>query len=271
MTRPALLGVDVGFSEQRRTTGLAWFSNGGVQTTITGSSWSERERDLPAGITFRLAALDAPIVPDRGAGPRGCEYIFYGSAFARRCRPGLSHYGRGLGLRNAGARAAKEFAAVLVRDALPYGPSVFASLPIIEAFPNTFMGLLLPEGRFLSWSTSLRLAKSDWLYEQLIELGILRKLLDRLVLNDSRFRNVFEQTTNHDQRAALVCLLTAMFAVDRTATIIGDKHGGWFWLPPIDLWAGWAQDSLKLALSKHQRGAFPDTTRWTAASTEISQ
>jgi hypothetical protein len=133
------------------------------------------------------------------------------------------------------------------------------------------MGLLLPESRFLSWSTSLRLAKSDWLYEQLIELGIIRKLLDRLLLNDSPIRNTFEQTTNHDQRAALVCLLTAMFAVDGTATIIGDKQGGWFWLPPIGLWAGWAQDSLTLALSKHQSGAFPNTARWTAAATEICQ
>ena len=27
---------------------------------------------------------------------RGCEYVFYGGAFSRRCRPGLSHHGRGV-------------------------------------------------------------------------------------------------------------------------------------------------------------------------------
>jgi hypothetical protein len=146
----ALLGVDVGFSETRKTTGLACFSDAGVHVTVTGSSWSERKRDLPAGITFRLAALDAPIVPTSGADRRrGCEYIFYGGAFAKRCRPGLSHHGRGLQLRHAGARAASDFAKILSADPLSYGPHVLAGIPIVEAFPNTFMGVLLPEGRFL--------------------------------------------------------------------------------------------------------------------------
>ena len=61
-------------------------------------------------------------------------------------------------------------------------------------------------------------------------------------------RDVFEQTTNHDERAALICLLTAMFAVGGDTAIVGDDHGGWFWLPPIDLWADWAQNDFKLAL-----------------------
>jgi hypothetical protein len=268
----ALLGVDVGFSETRKTTGLAWFSETGVQATVTGSLWSERKRDLPTGITFRLVPLDAPIVPISNADARrGCEYIFYGGAFARRCRPGLSHHGRGLRLRLAGTQAANEFAKILPAGPVPYGPSVIAGIPIVEAFPNTFMGVMLPEGRFLSWSKSLGSAKSDWLYEQLVELGIMRKLLERLMLRERSIAEVFERTTNHDERAALICLLTALFAAKSDAVIVGDDQGGWFWLPPIEVWAGWARDAFRLALSTHQQqGKFPTTTRWAAAVTKIN-
>jgi hypothetical protein len=32
MKTPALLGVDVGFSKSRKTTGLAWFANSATET-----------------------------------------------------------------------------------------------------------------------------------------------------------------------------------------------------------------------------------------------
>jgi hypothetical protein len=37
--------------------------------------------------------------------------------------------------------------------------------------------------------------------------------------------------TNHELRAALICLLTAVLASKGTAAIIGETEGGWFWLP----------------------------------------
>ncbi|UQD98207.1 DUF429 domain-containing protein [Bradyrhizobium japonicum] len=271
MGRQALLGVDVGFSARRKTTGLAWFSGSGVGVTVTGSSWSERKGDLPAGVEFRLAALDAPIVPTPDASNRrGCEYIFYWGAFARRCRPDLSHHGRGLRLRQAGAQAAREFADILSVSPLPYGPLVLAGLPIIEAFLNTFMGVLLVESNFLGWSKSLGVAKSDWLYEQIVELGIMRRLLGRLTSNERSVAGVFEQATNHDERAALICLRTAMFAAEGDV-VIGDDHGGWFWLPPFDLWASWAQDEFELAVSIHQKINFPATAAWMETARRVGQ
>ena len=35
--------------------------------------------------------------------------------------------------------------------------------------------------------------------------------------------------TNHELRAALICLLTAALAHEGTAEIIGEADGGWFW------------------------------------------
>src|ERR1700716_3535998 len=132
MATPALLGVDVGFSKSKKTTGLAWFVGSTIETALTGSSWSERSRALPRDAQFAIPALDAPIVPaDNYNTFRGCERAFYGGAFWNRCRPGLSHHGsRGLALRDAGRQAAQEFAAVLAPVAPRFGPSVMPTKPI---------------------------------------------------------------------------------------------------------------------------------------------
>jgi len=46
--------------------------------------------------------------------------------------------------------------------------------------------------------------------------------------------------TDHELRAALICLLTAALAAQGTAAVIGEPSGGWFWLPPWSLWQRWA-------------------------------
>jgi hypothetical protein len=96
-----LLGVDVGFSADSKTTGLAWRVNGEIGSCRTKVSWDDRKRALPPGIAFSIAALDAPVLPEHEGRPhRGCESVFYGGAFWNRCRPGLSHYGRNFLLAN---------------------------------------------------------------------------------------------------------------------------------------------------------------------------
>ena len=57
--------------------------------------------------------------------------------------------------------------------------------------------------------------------------------------------------TNHELRAALVCLLTAALAVRGTASAIGDAEGGWFWLPPFWVWQGWAREGLSRAAARY--------------------
>jgi hypothetical protein len=273
MQTPALLGVDVGFSKSKKTTGLAWFANSTIETALAGTSWPDRSRSLPRDVKFAIAALDAPIVPsDNYNAARGCERAFYGGAFSRRCRPGLSHHGRrGLALRDAGREAAQQFAAVLEPDALPFGPSVFQTKPIIEAFPNAFMGVLLPEVSFGGWSKSLRKAKSDWLYEQVLEAGLFGTLLSKLNLASPAILRKFEEAWHHDERAALICLLTAMFARSGDAVIVGDADGGWFWLPPMTLWASWASATLEKALSLSPKNRFPLTGQWKPAVFEHRQ
>lgn len=230
----ALLGVDVGFSARGKTTGLAWRVDGQVCAKATRSSWESRQAVLPGGVLFDVAALDAPLLPPgREAARRGCENTFYRGAFWNRCRPGLSHHGRGRDLRHAGADAAEQFAAVVRPGAL-----------IVEAFPNTFLGVLLHEDTFKRWSPVRKEPKSDWLYREAADQDVFHRLLEKLGWSDDGLSDTLLGEVNHDIRAALVCLLTAGFTSQGTAKVVGDSVGGWFWLPPMDLWEPWAVEAL---------------------------
>jgi hypothetical protein len=60
-------------------------------------------------------------------------------------------------------------------------------------------------------------------------------------------RNRLRSETNHELRAALICLLTAALAPKGTATMIGETEGGWFCLPPWSSWEPWAKEGLESA------------------------
>jgi predicted nuclease with RNAse H fold len=259
-----LLGVDVGYSETKQTTGIAWRVADEVTAIKVGSSWDERRDVLPNGITFSVAALDAPILPHHeGKLRRGCEQAFYGGAFWNRCRPGLSHHGRSLLLSEAGTAAADQFANVLdAKSCLAPGLTVHRNVPVVEAFPNTFLGVLLPESAFAGWSKETREKKSDWLYRNAVCTGLIADALKRLGWGESKTINRFEVEKDHDLRAALVCLLTAGFALSGFATVVGDAQCGWFWLPPLDMWQSWAKSAIQSRVRLLSGGQFPKLRVW---------
>jgi hypothetical protein len=105
-------------------------------------------------------------------------------------------------------------------------------------------------------------AKSDWLYEQVVEAGLFRNLLSKLDLASPPIPRKFEEAQDHDERAALICLLTAMFARSGDVIIVGDTGGGWFWLPPMTSCAPWASAALVKALGPSPKNRFPLTRHW---------
>ncbi len=254
--QPALLGVDVGFSKTAKSTGMAWRVDGRISACRTGSAWEARCAALPAEVTFDLAAFDAPLVPpgDRLL-PRGCEAVFYRGAFWNRCRPGMSHHGRGLDLRRAGATAAEQFVAVVGCE-FPLLSAAVAGHAMVEAFPNTFMGVLLPE--VLLDTLPPGRSKSDRLYEACLTEEVFDRLIAGLGWPVAETVALLAAERNHDIRAAYVCLLTAGVAHAGTATVVGDCVGGWFWLPPGELWADWARAAVSLTLSDARKRSYPE-------------
>ena len=248
-----LMGVDVGFSVTRPTTGIACLQGDQLFLARAGTTWESRQSAIPRGFQPSVIALDGPLLP-RGADKlirRNCESLFIRSPFHNRCKPGLSHWGRGLELRRATAEASAQFGRILAgfaggRNEL----SVFRGGPIVEAFPNAFLGVLMPEEELVSAPTLRRGRRFDWLYEQAVMTGRLESMLSKsLQLPDEVWRSLGSER-DHELRAALICLLTAALAARGNPTIIGDLTGGWFWLPPWSVWQPWAKQGYNSVVRK---------------------
>ncbi len=247
-----LLGVDVGFASKKKTTGLACRIDGTIKVAKTGTQWEERERHV-AAVPYLLAAFDAPILPSHEGCPyRDCERLFYGGPFWNRCRPGLSHRENkrgGLAFREAGADAASQFAAQASGSRLATEIAVRTGTGIIEAFPNAFLGVLLPDETYKQSDRRKNERKSDWMFRKAAEQGTLTALLSKLGWTDRDTARMFAEQAgpcgDHDIRAALVCLMTAGFAASADATVVGSPAHGWFWLPPLGCWQKWACSALK--------------------------
>jgi hypothetical protein len=252
------MGIDVGFSTTRATTAIALLDGDKVRLVRTGTTWKRREAQIARDFQPSVIALDGPLLP-RGADERVrrlCETVFVHAPFHKRCKPGLSHWGLGLELRRASTEACAQFSRVLTLSSLEGNKTVCRGGSIVEAFPNAFLGVLAPEIELLSAPKLKRGRRFDWLYEQVAMTGKLESILSKnLELPDELWLRLRAEK-DHEQRAALICLLTAALAAQGTAAMIGESTGGWFWLPPWSLWQPWAMKGLesvakKIALKGH--------------------
>lgn len=113
-----LMGIDVGFSITRATTGIACLDGDRLYLRRATTAWENRKIGIPHGFRPSVMALDGPLLP-QGADMlvRHCESVFVRAPFHNRCKPGLSHWGRGLELRRASAEACVQFGQTLACSA----------------------------------------------------------------------------------------------------------------------------------------------------------
>lgn len=243
-----LLGVDVGFSKTRKTTGVAYIDGSTVDVWKAGTSWEERKALIAEGFRPDVIAIDGPLVPAT-SDPlirRTCEVMFIRKPFARRCKPGLSDSGYGLQLRRAASETCSQFRQLLDdSDGSPTRAAITPRGPVVEAFPNAFLAVLLPEEAFSSTVNPKRGKRFDLLYQQVVDNKKLVAKLKQELRLPGTFWKLFAAEQDHEKRAALVCLLTAAFAARGTAKLVGDSRGGWFWLPPTHLWEPWAVEGIR--------------------------
>lgn len=239
-----LLGIDVGFSATRPTTGIAWSVRGEIDAARTFTDWERRDRVLPKNVSFDVIAIDGPLIsPDAHEHAiRRCEQILSRGAFQKRCKPGASHFGTGLRLRQAAAETAKQFQHLGARPG--FSNAIFPDTAIVEAFPNAFLGVVLEDTDF-SVEAVVRGKKFDRMYEQVVASGGFTRILDIIGWKNEELIARLAVERDHERRAALVCLLTAACAVSGHATAVGDALGGWIWLPPIETWGDWARQALE--------------------------
>lgn len=238
-------GLDIGFSLTRRSSGVATLVDGQVRLGCYKAGDAACAPIVEAK-SFRVIAIDGPIIPE-GGDPlvkREVESLFASGPFQNRCKPGFSHVpGTGKRLREAACAAADRLAAAAPRDETQAVLQPVRAGNVVETFPNAFLGVCLSDQSYGGMPRPLKRGKFDWLYDRWVEQGLVASL--PLPDGSEQLRQLFASTKNHDERGALVCLLAALLVARGTFTAVGDEAGGWFFLPPSDVWQPWALKALE--------------------------
>jgi hypothetical protein len=239
-------GIDVGLTLVHRTSGICRTGAAGEVLTHTYIDRRSRTEALGGARRLQILAIDAPVLPDGDLHytSRACEKVFVWGAFQKRCKCGESQVsGTGQALRRAGLDTAYDFAdSAPATDVRRPFPRVLPEHNVIEAFPNAFLGVMLPEEAFAP-NTS-RNDKFDRLYEYWVESRSWEGLRGNVQWERPGFWEHVVRNKHHDERAAIVCALTAICVLRGEYVAVGDVAGGYFFLPPWPLWAPWARDAL---------------------------
>ncbi len=121
-------------------------------------------------------------------------------------------------------------------------PRMLGDRNTVEAFPNAFLGVCVGAEKYSAMPNLKRGRKFDWLYETWCQLGSFGAIVEMLGQPVPKtFGSLFLKTHNHDERAALVCLLTAASVALGMYTAIGEPEGGYLFLPRWTFWSEWAR------------------------------
>ena len=251
------IGLDVGFSATRPSSGVARFSSDGIlRVGHATSDWASRSA-VAGEEAVQVAAIDAPYTRIAETEPRACERVFTLGPFGGRCKPGLSHVpGTGRELRRAGWETAQQLKPLAPSEPLRAQFPRIEDCNVVEAFPNAYLGVCVPSSIYDTRPSLRRGKKFDWLYDRWVDSGLFHRAAREVGLPES-VAELCDSNAQHDERAALVCLLTASGVASGRYTAVGDPDGGYFFLPTFDLWADWAREGIE-----GQRVRVPDIEVW---------
>jgi len=246
-----VLGIDVGWSAVRRSSGVCRLDWDGARIGWRLDRFRATEEDRAEAIgaaadrPLRAAAIDGPLA--RGFGPigryRACERMLTRRLGRMIGKPGPSNTPGGRLLNeqaNACARTLRSLGAV----AAAVFPERIDGQAIAEAFPSSFLGMMIAGEA----PTVARRTRSDIFFVHLAASGMLHRLLAHL-LPGRTLAGDPAAITDHDERAAFACALTALCLAAGRYTAVGDDGDGWIILPPRSLvnreiWAALALNEL---------------------------
>lgn len=252
----SVLGVDVGFSPTAKTGAacrLDWTSTGWSWTVERFAFERKARRDtierVVAQRTVLTAALDGPLHPtlEIVAKYRAAERLLTSGFQPRIGKPGQSSSPVGMML-NA---AASDIARLLLELGCCSNSVHEAAIhdrSLVEAFPTAFIGVLLPEAER---DPKVNDALSDRFYVEACLGGRFEKLLETIL--PGRGGPDLRSLTHHDDRAGLVCALTALSVAARDYVAVGDEDG-YIILPPATLVQEWAHRTLQANAARTGHG-----------------
>ncbi|MDE2907336.1 MAG: DUF429 domain-containing protein [Acidobacteriota bacterium] len=255
-----VLGIDVGWSEARRSSAvcrLTWdrqrISWQVCRFRARDNDRCEAIQDAADGRELLAVAIDGPL--RRGFEPigryRSAERILSRGELAKRIgKPGQSNSPNGRKLNeqaNLAAKAVKR----LCRIRQAGHDERIDERAVVEAFPTSFLGVMVRCPSGLSGG-----ARSDRYFSHLDGRQRPDRTLGGLVaglLGARAWQEPVHALTNHDDRAAFVCAVTALCVACGEYTAVGDGEDGWIVLPPRRAFEEWARKAV-LANVRREKG-----------------
>lgn len=242
------VGIDVGLVLHSPTSGLCRTGDCGFAATHSFLDKLSRQASLKMPARVDLLAIDGPVLP---AGQldydlRPVEKIFLWNVFRRRCSVGETRRGIGAALRRGGCDTALQFASRTSNSICTTTyPQIQKGLHVIEAFPNAFLGVMLPDAQYPNPMPTLRRGgKFEWLLASWRQLGCVQRLQKTLAWTEPALWAELQTNTHHEEQAGLVCALTAVCVLKNTYVAVGEPQGGYLFLPPWSLWSDWAKNGV---------------------------
>jgi len=242
-----VLGIDVGYSERRATTGLCVLAWGPRDVTWTVARARRDEADRRTALQRLLGGDRSPVLAVGVDGPlrpalvydtsyRCGDALLARGRFAKRGKPGQTSSGGG---RRLHAEACRLVALMLEEATVATAchACAISDRAIGEAFPNLFLGVLCDDRDYPDRPRKAR-QWTDELYELQGPTTSMRRRLTTLLraLTGKRKIDGEWDIADHDERAALVCALTAVCLAAGRFVAAGSPKDGWIILPPLDHW-----------------------------------
>ena len=231
----SVIGIDVGCSSTRRSSALCLlkWSGDAISWKISRFRALEPERAYEiaravAGCHVISAAIDGPL-------RRNFDVIGHYRAaermLTRRLRPLIGKPGQsstpvGRQLNRHANECVRHLRAHADVGNARHGVPI-AREAIVEAFPSSFLGMMIEAPEQLEAN---RASRSDTYYQHLATTGRLRELIQHC-LPGRLLKLDLSKIVNHDDRAAMVCALTALCVAAEDFMAVGDDDG-WIVLPP---------------------------------------
>jgi hypothetical protein len=261
----SVLGVDVGYSEKRRSSAvcrLDWDERQIVWATRRFQAVRADREEAIIGVSggrrLEAAAFDGPLQAGFQAigRYRVAERMLTGRFQRKIGKPGQANAPVGKRL-NAAANDCVRVVLSTCEIARATHCTRIDERAVAEAFPTAFLGVMLRDPTALA---ARRDNRSDLFFQYLAASGALQRLMVHLLPSRSLAMSL-DDVTNHDDRAALVCALTALSLVAGDFTAVGDADG-WIILPPRLFVRSWARADLEAnAREEEHTGCYHQSKR----------
>ncbi len=231
----SVIGIDVGYSPTRRSSAICrldW-SASTISWEIMRFRALEPEREnaiahIADGRRIAAAAFDGPI--RRGFDIVG-RYRTAERMLTRRLRPLIGKPGQssapvGRLLNSHANDCVRHLVSHSHVQPARHGVPIDANA-LVEAFPSSFLGMMIKEPALL---LARRGDRSDTFFQHLIATGKLNSLFEHCIPR-RQLAHDLRSVINHDDRAAIVCALSALCVAVGDFVAVGDNDG-WIILPP---------------------------------------